>query len=212
MKHVAFSFVDPKIVFTQKVFVFALHSNADFALLQSRVHDCWARHRASFRGETLSYSVTACFDSFCFPECSEVDAEKLEVIGGAVAAIRYEVMAEKNLGLTELYNVLTDPECCDNRLLELRGLHEEMDRAVLGAYGWSDIELPPYCPMNPDEKSATAVFTDEVVGRLYVLNAELAAEEERQRAVETTTKKRTSDTNSDRALSLAGMSDSEDLR
>ena len=89
-------------------------------------------------------------------------------------------MVDTDQGLTKTYNALKDPECDDERVLELRRLHEEMDRAVLEAYGWSDIEVPPYCPMNEEEESALEAFNDEVIDRLYVLNAERAAEEERQ--------------------------------
>ena len=62
-------------------------------------------------------------------------------------------------------------------MAELRRLHEEMDRAVLDAYGWSDIEVPPYCPTTPTEEKAVEAFQDEIIDRLFVLNAERAEEE-----------------------------------
>ena len=58
-------------------------------------------------------------------------------------------------------------------------MHEAIDRAVLDAYGWTDIEVPPYCPRTPAERAAVLSFADEVIDRLYVLNAERAAEEAR---------------------------------
>jgi hypothetical protein len=67
-------------------------------------------------------------------------------------------------------------------VLELRELHEHMDRAVLDAYGWSDIEVPPYCPKTDADREALQAFEDEVIDRLYVLNAERAREEQRQGA------------------------------
>ena len=54
-----------------------------------------------------------------------------------------------------------------------------MDRAVLDAYGWSDIAVPPYCFMSEADKHSFQAFEDEVIDRLYVLNAERAREEER---------------------------------
>ena len=54
-----------------------------------------------------------------------------------------------------------------------------MERAVLDAYGWSDIAVPPYCPMNDEENSAVETFSDDIIDRLYVLNADRAAEEQR---------------------------------
>ena len=39
----AFSFLDPRQIFSEKVVLFALESNASFAVLQSRVHESWSR-------------------------------------------------------------------------------------------------------------------------------------------------------------------------
>jgi len=47
-----------------------------------------------------------------------------------------------------------------------------MDRAVLTSYGWTNIAVPPYG--THDER-----FEDEVIDRLFALNAERAAEEKR---------------------------------
>ena len=59
-------------------------------------------------------------------------------------------------------------------------LHIELDRAVLHAYGWDDIEVPPYTtPRTPAERLAFEAFEDAVLDRLFALNAERAAEEER---------------------------------
>lgn len=54
-----------------------------------------------------------------------------------------------------------------------------MDRAVLDAYGWGDVAVPPYCPVTDTDRAAVQAFEDEVIDRLYVLNAERAREEER---------------------------------
>ncbi len=82
-------------------------------------------------------------------------------------------------GLTKTYNALEEPSCDDRRILVLRRMHEDMDRAVLAAYSWSDIVVPPFCPMSEADRAALQAFEDEVIDRLYVLNAERAREEER---------------------------------
>ena len=53
---------------------------------------------------------------------------------------------------TQTGNELKDPACHDAPIVELRRLHEEMDRAVLDAYGWTDIVVPPFCPSTPAEQ------------------------------------------------------------
>jgi hypothetical protein len=61
-----------------------------------------------------------------------------------------------------------------------------MDRAVLAANGWSDLEVPPYTtPQTAEEEQALETFQDEVIDRLFVLNAE-RAEEERLAGASTT--------------------------
>src|SRR5436190_1651906 len=62
----------------------------------------------------------------------------------------------------------------------LRHLHEELDRAVLAACGWSDIVIPPYCPPRLDDRAGQAslsVFEDTIIDRLFALNDERATEE-----------------------------------
>ena len=57
-------------------------------------------------------------------------------------------------------------------------LREERERAVLAAYGWEDVVVPPYgTPGTDAEGVAVARFEDEVIDRLFALNAQRAAEE-----------------------------------
>lgn len=89
-------------------------------------------------------------------------------------------------GLTEVIPALAaDPELLQPAtrvayIEHLRHLHEELDRAVLAAYGWSDIPVPPYLPPRPTDRAgqaALALFEDTVIDRLFALNAERAAAE-----------------------------------
>jgi hypothetical protein len=89
-------------------------------------------------------------------------------------------MVDTQQGLTQTYNRLKDPDEHDVRILELRRLHEEMDRAVLDAYGWKDLQVPPFCPTTDEERAALAAFSDEVIDRLFVLNAARAKGEARK--------------------------------
>jgi hypothetical protein len=105
-------------------------------------------------------------------------------------------MARTNEGLTKRYNRFHDPEARHSPdILRLRALHAAMDRAVLDAYGWTDIPTAceflldydideeewgtkkrPYRYRWPDE------IRDEVLARLLELNAERAREEARSGA------------------------------
>ena len=52
-------------------------------------------------------------------------------------------MVKNNEGLTKTYNRFHDPDERSPDILKLRELHAAMDRAVLDAYGWTD--LKPTC-------------------------------------------------------------------
>jgi len=52
-------------------------------------------------------------------------------------------MVKNNKGLTAIYNRFHDPEEENPDIVRLRELHAAMDRVVLDAYGWTDIQ--PKC-------------------------------------------------------------------
>jgi hypothetical protein len=88
-------------------------------------------------------------------------------------------MIDRNQGLTTTYNQLKDPANQDRDIIALRRLHENLDRAVLVAYDWSDIEVPPFeTPTTSEQKAAFERFSDTVIDRLFALNAERAAAED----------------------------------
>jgi len=106
--------------------------------------------------------------------------------------------AHPGLTLTGMYNVLDklrsgEPLTAKERVIHeqglvsvLRQLHDELDAAVLDAYGWSDLtpllriahgnDAPADGQTREDAKRS---FDEAVLGRLVALNAERAAEEAR---------------------------------
>ncbi len=182
-QHFCFSFQPTgDRVFSEKLYVLGSRQMSTFAVLQSRVHLGWATvlGRTTGVSGTHSYSNTRCFETFPFPRPDpRAVITALETSGQTLYDARAKYMVDTDQGLTKTYNALKDPACTDARVLELRRLHEAMDRAVLDAYGWTDLAVPPYCPLNEAGKRALQQFEDEVIDRLYVLNAERAREEER---------------------------------
>ena len=173
-KHVMFSSQPATRVFSQQLFAFPLVRYAYFALLQSRIHEPWARLLSSSMETRLRYAASDCFETFPFPPEETLQAGTLlDRAGEALNEARAAFMSSTNQGLTKTYNALKDPNNTTPPILELRLLHEVVDRAVLSAYGWNDIEVPPY-------ETRSQIFEDEVIDRLFVLNA-ARAEEERTR-------------------------------
>ncbi|WP_433935199.1 DNA methyltransferase [Sorangium cellulosum] len=182
-KHLCFAFQPVDRTFSDQLCVFAIEDHARFAVLQSRAHEAWARLLSSTMGEGLRYAPSDCVETFPFPRPEHLGPGGLvEAAGERLYAARARLMVEMGEGLTAMYNLLKDPACARPGVVELRSLHEEMDRAVLAAYGFHDIEIPPYAaPSTPGERQAAGAFEDMVIDRLFALNEAGAAEEERER-------------------------------
>ena len=178
-KHLCFAFQPTDRVFSHALNVFTFDGYGDFAVLQSRIHEMWAQLNGSSMRHDLRYTASDCFDTFpLLPNDQLTPDSPPEQNGERLYKTRAQYMIDTNQGLTKTYNALKDPEVTAPRILALRDLHLEMDRTVLAAYGWSDIDVPPYTtPVTPAEKAARQTFEDEIIDRLFVLNAERAAEE-----------------------------------
>ncbi|MFC1641330.1 Eco57I restriction-modification methylase domain-containing protein [Myxococcota bacterium] len=175
-KHLVFVFVATGAVFANSLNIFPFDRRAGFAILQSRIHGAWSWRLSSSLGTGIRYNPSDCFETFPFPQSNpRAMIPELEIMGGRLHEIRARFMVETGQGLTSTYNALKDPICVDSRILELRRLHEDMDRAVLAAFSWSDLEVPPYCPATHAERVALQGFEDTVIDRLFHLNAQRAS-------------------------------------
>lgn len=136
-KYLCFVWQPSNIVFTHKICVFPLDHSSQFALLQSNIHEAWAREYSSTLETRLNYSSTDCFETFPFSEKSS----QLNVIGEKYYLSRRQVMIARHEGLTKTYNRFHNPDEPSKDIAELRLLHLEMDQAVTAAYSWGDLDL-----------------------------------------------------------------------
>jgi len=207
-KFLGFRFVPANWIYNKTAVIIDSESFGDFAVLQSRVHETWARTFASSMKDDMRYTASTCFATFVFPrECSD-----LNEIGESYFESRDRLMSSLNEGPTSLYNQFHSPEAMDERILELRAFQGEMDAAVLRAYGWDDLASRATCEFLLDyeeeedeanESGRTSrrrkpyryrwpdEFRDEVLARLLELNEQRAAEERATgAAAEAATKKK----------------------
>ena len=70
---------------------------------------------------------------------------------------RAALMVKNNEGLTKTYNRFHDPNETSTEIKKLRDLHAAMDRAVLDAYGWTDLQ--PTCEFLLDYEEETRTRT-----------------------------------------------------
>jgi hypothetical protein len=139
-KYVALRFCSTTNVFSEAVIVFAESSFSAFSFLQSSIHEAWSLERASFLGDTLRYTPTDCFETLATPPKWQSHPE-MEKAGRAYSALRDQLFHSHGEGLTKTYNRFHDRGEQSADIARLRGLHVEMDQAVVAAYGWSDLDL-----------------------------------------------------------------------
>jgi len=220
-RHLQFAFIKTGTVIAGPAQVFVFRGLEPFAVLQSRVHEVWARQFASTLKDDLQYTPSDCFETFPFPERWEWNGE-LERTGREYYDFRAALMVRNNQGLTKTYNRFHDPDERDQDIVKLRDLHAAMDRAVLDAYGWTDIhstcefildyeDADDDTPGQPSRRKKPWRYRwpdeirDEVLGRLLELNTTRAKEEALAGAAagaiqRTTSKKHKSKKNTDTPL------------
>jgi hypothetical protein len=190
--HLAFLYLPNNWIYSQKLCLIGLDTDAGLCSLQSRVHEMWARFLSSTLKDDLNYTPSDCFETYPFPKDFESNPN-LEQVGKEYYEFRADLMMRNNEGLTKTYNRFHDPGETSPDIFRLRELHAAMDRAVLDAYGWTDLQ--PTCEFlldyEEEEDSDEAPrkrkkpwryrwpdeFRDEVLARLLALNAERAEEE-----------------------------------
>lgn len=180
-KHLCVSRVTTQAVYNDQVKVLFFEGHGELAVLQSTIHDAWTRWRSGTLGAaTLRYSTTAVLETWPMPTLSE----ELEEIGQRYSALRDEIRRDEVIGLTDLYNRFHDVTESSPRIDDLRALHQEMDSAVLAAFGWSDLDLEldfrevSYLPENDRVRlTLSERARAELLRRLCDLNQERHADE-----------------------------------
>jgi hypothetical protein len=174
-KHRVFQFLDAAIAPDNKLVCIALADAYALGVLSSQVHVAWTLATGSTLEDRPVYVKTTCFEKFPFPAASPEQQARIAALAEQLDTHRKrQQAAHPDLTLTGMYNVLAklrsgEPLTAKDKTIHetglvavLRQLHDELDAAVLAAYGWSDL--------SPGD-------TDTLLERLVALNAERAAEE-----------------------------------
>ncbi|PRY05597.1 DNA methyltransferase [Paraburkholderia sp. BL25I1N1] len=181
-KHRVFQFVDASILPDDKLIVIASADALHLGVLSSAVHVQWALTAGGRLGvgNDPVYSKSICFEAFPFPSIDTgLSPELAEHIRHLAVQIdshrKAQQAADANVTVTASYNVLeklrlNEALTAKEKVIYERGLvgvlkslHDELDSAVLQAYGWSDLHLP--------------ANTDMLLERLVTLNSARVVEE-----------------------------------
>lgn len=162
-------------VYNEKTVVF---SDCSFSVMQSNIHEVWAREYSSTLRTDMQYTPSDCFDTFAFPQ----PIPFLNEIGDIYHEHRKSIMLSRNEGLTKTYNRFHNRFETGIDIHKLRKLHVEMDRAVAAAYGWSDLDLDHdfYETKQGSRYTISETARREVLARLLKLNHDRYAEEVKQ--------------------------------
>jgi hypothetical protein len=200
-KHRVFQFLNADIAPDNMLVAIAVEDASMLGVLSSIVHVAWALAAGGRLGvgNDPRYNKSRCFEPFPFPGAGEEQRARVRELGETLDAHRKrQQAAHSELTLTGMYNVLEKLRSGDvlsgkERVIHeqglvsvLRQIHDDLDAAVLDAYGWSDL-LPllriahgndaPAEGQSRDE--AKRAFDEAILERLVALNAERAAEEAR---------------------------------
>lgn len=177
-------------------------------ILSSDIHIIWSLSTGSTLEDRPRYNKSRCFDPFPFPEATLEQKEKIRQLGERLDRHRKQVQAQHpEITITGMYNLLEklrkgedftdkDREYNNKALVStLKQIHDELDNAVLEAYGWEDLAPHPLTPSpktgegeqetsslpSPSMGEGLGVrensLTEIILDRLVTLNAQRAEEE-----------------------------------
>ncbi len=181
-KHRFFVFLDASILPDNKLVCIAQDDAYIFGIVSSTIHERWTLAACGWMGvgNDPIYNKTRCFETFPFPDATDDQKARIRELGERLDAHRKrQQQLHPALTLTNIYNVLEklragDPLTAKEKIIHeqglvttLRQLHDDLDAAVLDAYGWSDLRTATAAPETEQQ----------LLQRLVDLNHLRAAEE-----------------------------------
>jgi hypothetical protein len=177
-KHRIFQFLPAEMLCDDGMVIVCSDNAFELGVLSSLVHLKWTLANCGLMGVATieqghRYFKTQIFDPFPFPDATPEQRAAIAEIAEELDATRKAALAEvPGLTMTEIYNLrgllqsgeklspIDEDRARAARAGIVHHLHEQIDAAVAGAYGW---------PAN--------LTPSEIVTRLVALNAERAKEE-----------------------------------
>ena len=200
-KHRFFVFLEAPSKPEHKLVVISHSDGFILGVLSSSLHVTWSRTTGSWLGvgNDSVYVKSRCFEPFPFPALEESPLkQRIRDLGERLDSHRKRQQQQHpGLTLTGMYNVLEklrsgepltakEKQIHDQGLVTvLRQIHDELDAAVLEAYGWGDLNkergtgILPVSSSETHRQDACAPFSEALLTRLVALNHERAAEEKR---------------------------------
>lgn len=126
-RYIPMGYMDEGVLCSDKVRIMTGGSLYHFGVLESNVHMSWMRAICCRLKSDYSYTVNDVYNNFPWPAPTEEQKAKIEQTAQAILDAR---ALYPDSSLADLYDELTMPP-------ELRKAHQNNDRAVMQAYGFS---------------------------------------------------------------------------
>ena len=126
-KYIPLGFVNPDVISSNAVFIIPNANIYLFGVLMSNVHNAWMRTVCGRLKSDYRYSKEIVYNCFPWPNPTEQQKEKIVKTAQAILDAR---ALYPDCSLADLYDELTMPP-------ELRKAHQDNDRAVMDAYGFT---------------------------------------------------------------------------
>lgn len=132
-KRPIFFFVSSDVRPSDALSCFAFDDDYSYGVLQSSAHFKWFEAKSSKLTERLRYTPDSVFDTFAWPQTpTSKQVLAVAAAGRNIRKIRDKAVAARSGGLRAVYQALELPGAHP-----LRSAHDELDGAVLAAYGFS---------------------------------------------------------------------------
>lgn len=126
-RYVPMGFIKAGTIVTDRVQIIPDANLYDFGVITSNVHMAWMRITCMRMKSDYSYSKDVVYNNFPWPNPTEIQKKKIEQTAQEILDARSKY---PNSTLADLYDELTMPP-------ELRRAHQNNDKAVMQAYGFS---------------------------------------------------------------------------
>lgn len=170
-----FQFLSSRFISESGIVMIFLDDPYCLGVLSSNAHIIWSIAAGGWMGvgNDPVYNHARCFYTYPFPDPTSEQKQKIRDLGDRLDAHRKQVQAaHSDITITGMYNLLEklrkgeqftdkDREYNDRALVStLKQIHDDLDAAVLDAYGW------------PHD-----ISDEQILENLVALNAQRAAEE-----------------------------------
>jgi hypothetical protein len=170
--------IETSSVLCHALVVFATEDMGMMGLLSSTLHRQWVDRYCSTIKSDVRYTPSSGFATYPLPD----SLERIRQEADALYSWREEIMVSQGWGITDVYGKYHDENCDERDVVELRDRHIGLERAVLAAYGWHDVD--PKLGFHDARYGRFFTFAPEVryelLIRLLKLNVDRVAEQSRR--------------------------------